>query len=200
VKLAPPATVIPLPQPPVPANLAVMRTHAWAHAFPVLVETTPATIFDALAAFVPDAGPDQHAAWRASVTVLQTQGAHVLRLCPSASEHSAVLEYELPREGGRRPDVVVLQNGTVAVLEFKSAAQPRRADLDQVAAYARDLMHYHSACQDVRVVAVLVLPERRVLEAVSDHVYGLTAGAEPGRLAFVRAAARDVCGPRHAPT
>ena len=41
------------------------------------------------------------------------------RANPSAAEWSVILEYELPMEGGRRPDVVVLAGETVIVLEFK---------------------------------------------------------------------------------
>ena len=72
-----------------------------------------------------------------------------------------MLEYELPREGGRRPDVVVLQNGRIVVFEFKSTDKPCRADVDQVAAYARDLANYHSACAGIPVNPALVLPSRR---------------------------------------
>src|SRR3954447_3947510 len=61
----------------------------------------------------------------------------VLRACVAADpgigeRWSVVFEYELPLEGGRRPDVVVLAGGAVAILEFKSAALPQPADVDQV--------------------------------------------------------------------
>lgn len=137
-------------------------SYGWAELLPRLVEAEPRSIIEALRDFVPDAGIEQLDAWRASLKVLQGQGAQVLTLQPSAREHGAVLEYELPREGGRRPDVVVLQNGRVVVLEFKSTDKPRRADVDQVAAYARDLANYHSACTGVEVVPALILPGRRV--------------------------------------
>jgi hypothetical protein len=111
-------------------SLAAMHTYAWADRFPSLVETSAETLLSALQRFVPDASREQHAAWRVSLTTLQAQGAQVLALHPPAREHAAVLEYMLPREGGRRPDVVVLQNGVVVVLEFKSIGTPRRADLE----------------------------------------------------------------------
>ena len=66
-------------------------------------------------------------------------GAVALRSVPGAGEHGTVLEYELPREGGRRPDVLMLGNGVIAVIEFKSSSRNLRADIDQVAAYARDI-------------------------------------------------------------
>ncbi len=34
-------------------------------------------------------------------------------------EDGTLLEYRLPMEGGRRPDLIVLENGVVVVLEFK---------------------------------------------------------------------------------
>ena len=49
---------------------------------------------------------------------------------PRAKNWAVVFEYELPRERGRRPDVVILTGSQVIVLEFKesgrcSAARPR---------------------------------------------------------------------------
>jgi hypothetical protein len=42
----------------------------------------------------------------------------------------------------------VLENGVVVVLELKGKAVPSQADIDQVFAYARDLMAYHRDCAD----------------------------------------------------
>jgi len=82
------------------------------------------------------------------------------------SEWSVVFEYELPLEGGRRPDVVVLAGETVVVLEFKGGLlSPTRAAVDQVNAYARNLAEYHEETHqsglgrmEASVVPVLVLP------------------------------------------
>ena len=74
-----------------------------------------------------------------------------------AARFNALLEYELPREGGRRPDVVMLQNGIVVVVEFKDKAAALSADLDQVAAYARDLKNYHEMSHELAVEPALVL-------------------------------------------
>jgi hypothetical protein len=72
-----------------------------------------------------------------------------------ASAYAAILEYVLPRDI-RRPDVVVLENGTVLVIEFKQGTRISVADVDQVQAYARDLREYHAACHERRVVPILV--------------------------------------------
>jgi hypothetical protein len=77
----------------------------------------------------------------------------------AAPQWGVVYEYELPLEGGRRPDVVVLAGRAVVVLEFKTARRPNVSDVDQVAGYARDLADYQAATHDRPVTAVLVLTE-----------------------------------------
>ena len=73
-----------------------------------------------------------------------------------------MLEYVLPMEGGRRPDVLVLENGVVVVLEFKGRDRWDISDVDQALGYKRDLENYHSVCQDGQhpVYAVLVMTRR----------------------------------------
>ena len=56
----------------------------------------------------------------------------------------------------RRPDVVLLVSGAVVVLELKGRPEPEQADLDQAAAYARDLRCYHEHCAEREVHAVVV--------------------------------------------
>ncbi len=74
---------------------------------------------------------------------------------PGASEFSAILEYVMPMES-RRPDCVFLIDGAVVVLELKGKSEPSQADIDQVAAYARDLRCYHRDCEHQHVHAMLV--------------------------------------------
>jgi hypothetical protein len=76
----------------------------------------------------------------------------------NADTYTAILEYELPMES-RRPDVILLVRGPVVVLELKGKLSPSQADLDQAAAYARDLRCYHSECAD-REVLPIVVPTR----------------------------------------
>jgi hypothetical protein len=76
-----------------------------------------------------------------------------------ADDWSVVFEFELPLEGGRRPDVVVLAGEAVLVIEFKTHALPTTADVDQVLGYARDLTDYHAGCRDRRVLPMLLLQE-----------------------------------------
>jgi len=128
--------------------------------------TPPAAITARLVDFVNDASPQQLAAWRKDVPWLQREFRSYLEASAEAIKDWTVLEYELPREF-RRPDVIVLKNGCVVVLELKGYLHPTQAALDQVAAYARDLRAYHVYCRNREIIPVLVTrgggqtPEKR---------------------------------------
>lgn len=97
-------------------------------------------------------------AWVQSDQVLRATFRDIAIGEPSVTSWGIAFEYELPLEGGRRPDVVILAGGTVVVLEFKQNPILDRASIDQVNAYARDLAEYHSESHDRLVSPVLVLP------------------------------------------
>lgn len=99
----------------------------------------------------------QEVAWTDAYDVLQEQLKVVATVDGDSLGWSVVFEYELPLEGGRRPDVVVLAGSTVIVIECKSAGVALVADLDQVEAYARDLADYHKVSHGRRVVPILLL-------------------------------------------
>lgn len=67
-----------------------------------------------------------------------------------------IFEYLMPREGGRRPDVLLLSGSRLFVLEYKMKERFSQADLDQVSAYARDLKYYHSTSHGLEVIPILV--------------------------------------------
>ena len=101
-----------------------------------------------------DASPEQIAAWENCYHVLKRE------LVPTTSTHPAlsiIFEYILPYEAGRRPDVLIVGSNLVLILEFKMKRQVLRADIDQVAAYARDLQAYHFESREKQVVPALVL-------------------------------------------
>ena len=127
----------------------------WDSDLPTFSASPLATVTARLIDFVKDAGSPQLAAWRKDVPWLQRELKAYLAKRPEAARDWTVLEYELPREF-RRPDVIVLNNGCVVVLELKGYLHPSQAALDQVAAYARDLRAYHSYCRDRQVVPILV--------------------------------------------
>jgi len=76
---------------------------------------------------------------------------------PEAQDWGVLFEYELPLEGGRRPDLVVLAGGGVAVVEFKTGGKVRsQGAVDQVLGYARDLAEYHEGTRGRAVTPILV--------------------------------------------
>lgn len=123
-----------------------------------------------LGSFIADASIEQLRAWDDSIPLLQRE---VMELCdadPAANECTAILEYELPLES-RRPDVVLLVRGAIVVLELKGKESPTQADLDQAAAYARDLRCYHRACDGKPVHAVVVPTRSSGRRGVRDGVH-----------------------------
>ena len=96
---------------------------------------------------IPDASPEQIRAWKESIPPLQNEANEVLGANPQAIRFSAILEYVMPMES-RRPDCILLIDGAILVLELKGKSEATQADIDQVAAYARDLKCYHRDCAD----------------------------------------------------
>ena len=120
--------------------------------------------------FVADASIEQIRAWDDSIPLLQREVRELCDADAAANECTAILEYELPLES-RRPDVVLLVRGAIVVLELKGKESPTQADLDQAAAYARDLRCYHRAC-DGKPVHAVVVPTRSIgRRGVTDGVH-----------------------------
>lgn len=131
------------------------KRYGWQSDFGEFSRTPPKVIRERLAEYVTDASPEQKRAWADSIPPLQSQVEKSIVANELASRYSAILEYMLPMES-RRPDVLLLIGGHVMVVELKGKTAPSRADLDQVAAYARDLRNYHRECAAREVIAVLV--------------------------------------------
>lgn len=102
------------------------------------------------------ASASQLAAWTDSFNVLRSQFGTLLERAPYAGSWACVFEHELPREGGRRPDLVLLAGGTIIVVEFKEKARADQADIDQASAYAKDLASYHAQSHNRPVIPVLI--------------------------------------------
>lgn len=98
----------------------------------------------------------QQQAWQDCGEILRAQFSSLIR-----KSWTLIFEYELPGEGGRRPDLVLLGSGQILVFEFKQNSSFSNADCDQVAAYARDLTEYHQASAQNPVTAILI-PTRYV--------------------------------------
>jgi hypothetical protein len=144
--------------------------HGWGSLFPEFRDTQPRVIRLQLGRFVVDASREQVRAWSDSIPLLQREVRELCELNVAANECTAILEYELPLES-RRPDVVLLVRGAIVVLELKGKETPTQADLDQAAAYARDLRCYHRACDGRQVHAVVVPTRARGRSEVHDGVH-----------------------------
>jgi DUF2075 family protein len=123
------------------------------------------------------ADESQKSAWEHEFDILQKELKRLVQIKPAIAEYAIIFEYELPRERGRRPDVVIL-GPCVFVFEFKDYAKLLAAHSDQVAAYARDLKHYHAASHHQSVLPILVLARSKdliqhdedVLVISPDHI------------------------------
>ena len=129
--------------------------YGWESDFPDFADASSIDVRKRLKHFVSDASPEQERAWSSSIPQLQDEVEEVLLRNQLAKNYSAILEYELPMES-RRPDALLLVGGGVLVIELKGKLEPSQADIDQAAAYARDLQCYHRDCEDRPVVPVLV--------------------------------------------
>jgi len=130
-------------------------TAGWSSDLPTFHAAKAGEIQGSLEDFVQGYSPEQARAWRQSIPLLQREAGELLEAREQARGYGAVLEYQLPLDG-RRPDVVVLAEGAVVVLELKGKLAPSLADVDQAAGYARDLRAYHRECHERPVTAVVV--------------------------------------------
>jgi hypothetical protein len=126
------------------------------------------------------ADESQILAWNHEFDLLTKELKQLLQVKPAVGAYTIIFEYELPRERGRRPDVIIL-GPSIFILEFKDYAKILQAHVDQVAAYARDLKHYHAGSQQYQVIPILVLARTKDLITRRDDVIILS----PNRIADV---------------
>ncbi len=103
------------------------------------------------------ASTSQVAAWNNCYNILQEQLQRLVSTFTDASQWTIIFEYELPRERGRRPDVIILACQEIFVLEFKEYYSPSQAHIDQVASYTRDIHSYHAHSHDAIIFPLLIL-------------------------------------------
>ena len=120
------------------------------------VDTNISDIIKKLEKFIPDAGESQVRAWRDSVKLLQEGVTDLFEKYPQLlSQAFVLLEYHVPLES-RRIDSLFLVRGSAIVIEFKGKPSATQADIDQAAAYARDLRAYHRECSSLNTVSLLI--------------------------------------------
>lgn len=126
-------------------------------------------------------------AWRTEYPVVVDALRMAEPLMVGVDEWGLAFEYELPLEGGRRPDLVVLAGSVVIVVEFKQETAIGVGSFDQAAGYARDLADHHSASRELDVIPVLaaVNPPTRVARSEVATL------ARPGELGDVLVGCAD---------
>lgn len=109
--------------------------------------------------------------WVEEINILKTA------LADYAGRGSLYFEYNIPRMG-RRADVIVLIDGIVFVMEFKTSEQKfTRASEVQVWDYALDLKNFQQGSRDRILVPILVAPREKnkncifTLSPFEDNVY-----------------------------
>jgi hypothetical protein len=136
-------------------------------------------------------------AWRSSLKAARAAAAWLIEKRPEAAGWHVVFEYELPRERGRRPDMVLLAGDIIVVVEFKGYADAMLAHVDQVEAYVRDLGDYHAGSHGCRIVPVLCLTASRRPNAQDGETI-ITSGDHLGEalmMATAEATARNTLVP-----
>lgn len=86
---------------------------------------------------------------------------------------SLIFEYNILRGSGRRPDVILILNGYVLVIECKSYNVITPAEFIQTSLYVRDLQHYHSEIQrsNIHVMGTLLLTNDEHKELIPNSTY-----------------------------
>jgi len=115
-------------------------------------------------------GESQVRAWKDCFRVLKNE---LPAIAATRPDFDIVFEYCLPYESGRRPDVLLISQEQVIVLEFKQNFRVIHADLDQTAAYARDIHEYHYESRNSHVSALLVLTGTTDIELDRDLSTGV---------------------------
>ena len=102
--------------------------------------------------FSRNSSPQQISAWKNSIEILKNEFKNLANL----AKYTLIFEYMLPREGGRRPDVILLSKNHVLIFEFKDWSYIKKDHIDQVSAYARDIKNYHHISHEMHVVPILI--------------------------------------------
>lgn len=155
------------------------KTHGWSGSIESFLSQPSSLVEQCLSSHLHgllgfNAANSQVEAWLEEINVLKSSFRDLAISRPDALKWSVVFEYELPLEGGRRPDVIVLGPSKIFVLEFKQDPTLSRSALDQVAAYARDIAEYHSKSHGTPVIPYLIPTKTQGIQETRDAVLVLS--------------------------
>lgn len=118
----------------------------------------------------------QKGAWDEEIQILKNCFKN--KSCPDyIKDGYIVFEYTIPRLG-KRPDVILLINGIVFVLEFKVGEKSAsKSQKNQAIGYAEGLKYFHSMSWNMVIAPILVATESKPLRAGlklnANNVFGL---------------------------
>ena len=115
-----------------------------------------------------NASESQIKSWDDCFDVLQEQ---LIDLANANPNIYIIFEYVLRYTSGKRPDVILLSQEGIVILEFKRKEMVLLSDRIQVEEYARKLYNYHSGCHSMSFITpVLVLSSSRDFEMYKEGI------------------------------
>ncbi|TCI75711.1 DUF2075 domain-containing protein [Exiguobacterium sp. SH0S1] len=128
--------------------------YGWSGSIQEFLEVSLDSFLQSLQRTTHDASTSQIKAW--------TDSFHKLQKLFSTFPHvnaSLIFEYQLIRGGGRRPDIILLIENHLIVIECKSYNAVSQAEFIQTSLYVRDLANYHSEvlAHEANVSGILLL-------------------------------------------
>lgn len=111
-------------------------------------------------------GDSQRVSWKDCVEFLQG----MMSRSNVFENATLVFEYLLPLEGGRRPDVILLTEEKVIILEFKRKGKILLKDQRQAIEYRQDIGNYHAITSELSMAVSSYLVYTTELDFVEDEL------------------------------
>jgi hypothetical protein len=142
-------------------QIALQRKHGWSGSINEFVKLSEEAFLSSLIDYHKISlneppSISQEVAWKNTYEVLVPELNSLAQQNEKLKEWGIIFEYELPRERGRRPDVIILNADSLIVFEFKDYQRPLLAHIDQLSAYVRDLGNYHAGSHNKKILPILV--------------------------------------------
>lgn len=153
--LAGPATIVKEKQ------IALLRKYGWSGTIAEFLNLSEEAFLSSLIDYHKTSlneppSASQEVAWKNSYKILLSEFHSLAQQSDKVKDWGIIFEYELPRERGRRPDVIILYDDSIIVFEFKDYKTPLLAHIDQLSAYVRDLGNYHAGSHDKKILPILL--------------------------------------------
>lgn len=114
-------------------------------------------------------GESQIVSWKDCVEFLQS----MMNRSDIFENATLVFEYLLPLEGGRRPDVILLTEEKVIILEFKRKGKILFKDQRQAIEYRQDIGNYHAITSELSMAVSSYLVYTTELDFVENELISI---------------------------